>query len=226
MRCSRGEHLAGQVLGNPFHESPGSAYQEKLSPPMRTQTEEDWEVQDSEDNEQHRHDSGDSVDQIPEPRELNVEESDEEKTRCGEIERREIEGMAHEVDSEEVEDLAEGEETEDEAVSKEEDDWTGSGEMEDENTDGESGDDDEEAWEDVEEEQEEEEEEGEGKENLEEGEEVKSKRNSNQEAHSAFQEWIAIVQDYSQRALSQPGNILVALSALAQEYKTQYGTAL
>ena len=110
------------MLGNPFHESPGSAYQKELSPPMRAQTEEDWEAHDSEDDEQHRHDSVDSVDQIPEPRELNVEESDEEKARCGEIERREIEGMAGDVDSEEVEDLTEGEETEDEAVNEEDDD--------------------------------------------------------------------------------------------------------
>ena len=40
------------------------------------------------------------------------------------------------------------------------------------------------------------------------------------------QEWYAFVQDYSHRALSEPGDILIALGALAQQYQSQHDDVL
>ena len=235
MRCSKGESFAGHLLGNPFHEEAGSLHDE-LNTTGQYEDQEDDEIVVDEDSEEsspneegtkyHREVDDDENRQERLYREVEsglkehridhdgsdegvdegvYEGSDEGSHRdsykgsgrssdVGRIKSRDeaIENQTHQEQSEGGIPPSQQEEANEESAT-------------DQREDRNDGDDESstEANDNVDD-------------SLDDGQNVKSGEHGKQDNIS--RSWYALVQDYSQRALSRPEDILIALGALAQEF--------
>ena len=253
MRCAEGEHFAGNVLGNPFHEEAGSLYHESdIIDQTGSESEKEVSGRDSE--------TSRATDEGTKDRDDKEEEGEEEGEEEEDDDDDDAENEFHSTDEEVDESGSENKDIEYESNSEEgngnsEQDTRSEGKRERFQTyrekDREASSSDENDWEDVDEEEGESvydnaddskrsinQDDDQDDENEDENENDEKRKKDLDEYYDKVmfpkttredeisQGWYTSVQDYTHRALSQPGDILIALGALAQQYQSLHDDVL